>query len=215
MPQQKWYESDEDFRRRATKENLEKASGSKQRMFESDEDYIERASREALEKAAGSRQGIFESNDHYRERTTREVLEKASGTHQRIFEKDGHYYDRATREAVEKQTGIRQGTFESYGHYVNRVLEAEPIQSEKPNESPCRPSSYAESLSYYRRKKRRMIWRILLGLLFAFIGLFAGGLVAVLLSFPLALLPIPPIVVQGILVFGGAVIGFLAGFFRE
>ena len=110
-----------------------------QGFFESDEHYRDRTSREANERviqdSTGSApsQGFFEGDDHYRDRIAREASERiiqdstGSAPRQGFFEGDDHYRDRIAREANEETirasrgSPSRQGFFESDTAYDTRV----------------------------------------------------------------------------------------------
>jgi len=119
---QGWFESDQDFIKRAQRENLEKTTGMRQGFFESEDDYIKRATKEALRKNTGLTQGFFESEDDYIKRANRTFLEKKSGTHQGFFESENAYLERASMAVLKQQSGLTQGWFESEESFRNRAM---------------------------------------------------------------------------------------------
>jgi hypothetical protein len=142
---QRFFESDDDYRERMTREadegRIERTTGDapSQGFFESDEGYEDRISREAdegvIEDSSGSKpsQGWCESDDRYEERIEREANERTiedvtgDAPSQCWFESDGHYERRIEREAdeatIERSTGEKpsQGWLESDSDYAERI----------------------------------------------------------------------------------------------
>lgn len=122
MAQQRFFESDEDFRRRAKHEALEEASGLTQRFWESDEDFEKRASSAALVNISGLTQHFWESDEDFEKRASGIALENMSGTHQHLFETEESFYQRASEEALKKASDTTPGLFESDEMYQNRAM---------------------------------------------------------------------------------------------
>lgn len=161
---QGFFESDEDYRDRISREaderTIENVSGEapRQGFFESDNDYRARISREAdehtVEDSTGDApsQGFFESDRDYRDRVSHEADERTvedntgDAPRQGFFESDDDYHDRVAHESnesvIERATGDspRQGFFESDDDYQSRVSqEADEIRSDDDdgNKSGC------------------------------------------------------------------------------
>lgn len=160
-PSQGWFESDDDYRNRVSKEaderTIKESTGSEpsQGWFESDENYRDRISREAnehiIEDSGGSRpsQGWFESDEAYSERISREanerVIEDSTGASpsQGWLESNNDYETRIRKEANE-QTIARgssskpnQGWLEGDHAYRSRIAhEARETRASGRSDSP-------------------------------------------------------------------------------
>lgn len=161
---QGFFESDDDYRERTSREaderTIEDSTGSapSKGWFENDDNYRERISREAdertVEDSTGSApsKGWFENDDDYRERISREADERTvedstgSAPSKGWFEGDHNYETRVRREAnehtIERDTGSapKKGWFEGDHDYRSRIAhEAREIRARE------RPESTAES----------------------------------------------------------------------
>lgn len=93
----------------------------KKRLFESEENFRERVRREEIEAKTGVEKRIFESDEHYEKRANKEYLDKNAGIHRRLFESRDHYEQRQEAAITEKTTGISKSHMESYEEYIERA----------------------------------------------------------------------------------------------
>lgn len=107
---QGFFESDEEYEKKALLEAVKRISGVSQGLFQSDEDYIKDAMPEALKNASGEYQGFFETANDFCDRARSSALDKWSGTSQGFFEGEESYKDRAM-DSLSSSMGGRYSSF--------------------------------------------------------------------------------------------------------
>lgn len=162
MSKKGFFESDDDYRERMSREadegRIERTTGDapSKGFFESQDDYEERIGREADEEtvhdSTGSNpsKGFFESSDDYTDRVEREahesIIEDVTGSapSKGFFESQSDYEHRIEREAdeatIERATGSApsKGFFESQSDYEDRISrEADEHDSDSKSSGGC------------------------------------------------------------------------------
>lgn len=64
----------------------------KRHFWESKQEFEKRAKQEFLETASGEKKSFFESQDSYERRAERKALERTSGEKKQIFESEGEWF---------------------------------------------------------------------------------------------------------------------------
>lgn len=116
------FESEEEFKERVRREEIEAKTGVKKRLFESDEHYKERANRVYRNKMAGIRRRLFESKEHFEQRQEAAITEKTTGIQKMRRESFEEYIARAEREALCRKHHIFQ---DKHGHHHGGISDEE------------------------------------------------------------------------------------------